>query len=271
MSFGKIFSDSWNEYWNNFKAILVLFLLLFVLPQLILTAYGFYSLYNAGFFDAVNAGALSQLVSGVTDPSIISQGLITEVGKISMIQGLISLVLAFVTYLLFVSLSSVSLQKNEYSSREALREGSKNYWKTLGFVIVTAIFLGLLYLAFIIPGVIFTVYWVFAYFVFINEKRGIISSLKRSFHMVRGKWWKTFGYIILITLITVGISFLFSIPSIIHSVLTLGTLLSGGATTSTFLVGQIIKFVFSMIGALITLPLTILFFKNFYLFAIKAR
>ncbi len=44
------------------------------------------------------------------------------------------------------------------------------------------------------------------------EQKGFFAGLKRSFSLISGKWWRTFGLIFVFSLIYSGISFVFAIP-----------------------------------------------------------
>jgi len=44
------------------------------------------------------------------------------------------------------------------------------------------------------------------------EQKGFFAGLKRSFSLVSGKWWRTFGLLFVFSLIYSGISFVFAIP-----------------------------------------------------------
>lgn len=70
----------------------------------------------------------------------------------------------------------------------------------LGFI---GIFVGLIYLMF---GASLT-FVIRAY-----EKNSFFDALSRSFFLVRGKWWSTFGLVFLLTLIVGAISYIFLIP-----------------------------------------------------------
>ena len=71
------------------------------------------------------------------------------------------------------------------------------------------------------------------------EKKGFFESIRRSLHLIRGKWWSTFGLTIIITIIISIIAYIFSIPaSIIQGVSMAhdvqgGSLQTAGDSTST--------------------------------------
>ncbi|MEK6910978.1 MAG: hypothetical protein AABW82_04360 [Nanoarchaeota archaeon] len=250
-SFGDLLSDSWNEYKLNFKVIFKLFLYFIILPGIVVLLIQTYGTYKLDLFNIDSEE--NPFAVFVENPGYYISSL-----ALSLIAG-------FLSFLAYVSITCGALKGKKFSYSEALSEGKKNYWRAIGYIIVVSIFIALLFLLLIIPGVIFAVYWAFAYYVFLGEKKGIMDSLKASKNMVKGKWWMTFGYVLLIMLIIMAISSVFAIPSMILGfIYVIGAIGSGQISSSGFAVIQIVGFVFSIAGQLITTPLMILFMKNFY-------
>jgi len=260
--FGDIFAVSWKEYKSNFRLFLKAFLLFAVLPTLIIYAISF------GFFPSAmeDLAALGQIDAGEV-PSMDSFPKI-PVGYLifSSVSGIGLGILSFLMYLAFYYLAIY--KKGKMSLGQALKGGMKYFWAFLGLIIVAGLALMGLSLLLIIPGIIFGVYWFFSAFVLVGENKGIIDSMKRSKAIVKGMWWKVFGYLLLFILITIGISLIFSIPAGILSFIIGGGftgLVEGTFDSITYLLLQVVNYIFNTAASIITLPLGILFFKNFYL------
>ena len=134
-----------------------------------------------------------------------------------------------------------------------------------GFSIVMGIFLLGLFILLIVPGIIFSIYWIFSYYVFLNERKGIFASLGQSRQIVKGKWWTMLGYFILIILIVIGISIIFSMPSWITGIILAMQTLAGNVSKSLLTFQSILTQILSIAASFVTTPLVILFFKNLYL------
>ncbi len=229
--FGAIFSASWQEYRNKFGIIIKLFLLLYLLPAL-------------GIFFA---GLLS-LKNEPTSPEQFLDVLLSNPLYI------VFFIIFAVTYLLLnLSLVCLSLsEKKGVRLKNALKDAAANFWRYLALMIVTTVILMLLALLLIVPAIIFGVYWIFATYVLIAEKRGVMESLKASKALVKGRWWGVFGYTLLLAIIILGIGMLFEIPAF---------LLSFVSEPISSLIGG----VFNILANAITMPLSIIFFKNLYL------
>ena len=134
------------------------------------------------------------------------------------------------------------------------------------------IFLGFLFLLLIIPGIIFAIYWIFAAYVFFGEKKGILYSLRKSMEIVKGRWWRVFGYSILMILIMVGINIAASLITLPTTIIYLINLTMGQEISSgLFILNSILEVIAGFVGNLISIPLFVLFFKNLYLDMKKSK
>ncbi len=110
----------------------------------------------------------------------------------------------------------------------------QTFWMYLGTMIFFTLLIGAAYIIMIIPivllnaispflivfGVIGVIvglfYLVFGasltFFIRAYEKTGFFQALSRSFYLVRGKWWSTFGLIFILGLIVSTMSYLFILP-----------------------------------------------------------
>ena len=96
--------------------------------------------------------------------------------------------------------------------KEAFKEGRKYFWSYLAVFIITAIFVILWSILFIIPGIIFGVYYAFSRYALIFEDYKSRSALKRSKELIKNYWWAVFGRQLFIVLPLVGFAMILSIP-----------------------------------------------------------
>jgi hypothetical protein len=108
-------------------------------------------------------------------------------------------------------------------------------------------------------GVIFCImiinYLVFSQYALIKENTRIVESMRKSWNMVKGRWWKVFGYVLLFGLVMAGFSMVFSIILLPFNFL-------GGFLFPLAMIGRFLQYAFNY---LFLIPFSILFFKNFYL------
>ncbi len=251
MEFGDLFSKSWEEYKKNFWLFFKIFLILSLIPGVIFSIV------------ALIVGGLMILGSGTISGSVVK---ITSTffsgGFIFLILiGIIVFILDFIMGISFIYVSVYS--KKNIGFGQAVKGALGYFWDYTLLGLLFIIFLIPLFLLLIIPGIIFSIYWAFSPYVLIKENVGPWEAMKRSKAIVKGKWWRTFGYLILMTILMWLISILFKFPQFIYK------LILDVSSTATLNAGVIVGFfivgIISFLSNLITTPLSILFIKNFYL------
>ena len=109
-------------------------------------------------------------------------------------------------------------------------------------------FLGLIpaFIALIIPGIWLSIAWTVSFPALLSEGIGPVAALGRSFRLVQGRWWPTFGAVLVMNLI-VGV-----ISAIITGVIT-AALVGSSASEAT---AAVLTTVANTLSALVTLPLS---------------
>jgi len=135
----------------------------------------------------------------------------------------------FVTVLLFVTTSFFLIfiiKTLDGKTKDVKKESWKILPRFVLFELVITIFLMGLSLLLIVPGIIFSIFWIFASIIFIlDENGGIKKSLEQSHNCVKGKWWRIFGMQILFYLIIILFGmFIFVLIYLIPSVVVVGVL-----------------------------------------------
>jgi uncharacterized membrane protein len=75
-----------------------------------------------------------------------------------------------------------------YRNNETIKT---HYWKIFTTSLIAGLCEFLLFLLFIIPGVIYSVYWMLASFVTADQGLGARAALSESHRLIKGAWWKT--------------------------------------------------------------------------------
>ncbi len=83
----------------------------------------------------------------------------------------------------------------------------------LMILISIIVFLGML--VFFIPGIYLMIVLSLAMPIYIFENVSIGNALSRSFKLIKGKWWSTFGLLVVSSLIAAAVSYIFVIPGYI--------------------------------------------------------
>lgn len=205
-SFGELFSESVEEFASKFGMIFKTFLFLYLLPLIVF-----------GIIIILLMVVSSPSISGnvVGDFAMSGFSVFDSASDLPFSVGLVIalIILLFVLYvvlnvLINVSYIRIAFLEGKETFEETFEFARKYFWKYFGFGIVTGIFLIGLFILLIVPGIIFGVYWVFAYLILMHENTSILGSLKRSKEIVKGNWWRVFGFMILIGIVAAVVSLL---------------------------------------------------------------
>lgn len=197
---GKILSESWNKFKENFQSILLITLIIYI---------------------PINAVLAFVPIEGLMEQQGNWQGVRTYLRIMQVLEGFIGIIATMAIAYLIKS----SLDNNNVTYSEALKK-SLSRW---GAAIITTFILGLfifgLTLLLIVPGIIFYVFWIFAPLVVILKDKSGKSALDYSKSIVKGRWWKValyslvFGFLGLISGLLAGASFWFLPDNFLTSVL----------------------------------------------------
>lgn len=201
----------------------------------------------ASFMD----GYMKMIFGGAAqDPELITNYFLSSSFWLQILLGTIFGLLSFVgtiatiyNYLLLYE----EKRSNRIDVPEVWARVRDSFWMYFGTAILYAILFIVVYIVLIIPMVLLAAisplliflgmigliigltYVVFAssltFMIRGYEKKGFFESILRSFYLVRGKWWSTFGLVFLLFMIVGTVSYIFLIPyyvitltSALHSV-----------------------------------------------------
>ena len=118
--------------------------------------------------------------------------------------GMLAVVIVTHGYIsLYVSKGKGNFTKNDVG--ELLK---KNLWKVFGAGILVYIMAVIGFLLFYIPGIYLAVATIFVFLIIIYENKSATESISRSFEIIKGKWWQTFGLILVFGLIIGSMSYI---------------------------------------------------------------
>lgn len=237
--FGELLTDAFNDYKRHFPLLLKVALLLSFLPTFLFGSVG--TVYR--FLSPVAEGSIDWTALGIEAAAGVATGICT-------------LLLVFTVIKLLV----VRRTGRELTLVEALREGAAHYGTGLLLSITLLSALLGLYLLLIVPGIIFSILWTFAYYAHITDGKGVLDSLRRSKETVKGRWWLVFGYSLLLGLLVGSISVAVTIvPAVLSGILAFVDPVRGG-----LIGGLLLNFVVAISGAVLT-PFSLIFMERFYL------
>jgi hypothetical protein len=163
--FNTVFKEAWEIYTGRFHLFLPL-VVLFILPAELVVSYLLPA--EDATFDWMNVVrfAMSMVLA------IFLGGLVEA----------------------FVSISTNAAQEGTpITFGDSLKKGKKYIGRVLLMLVIGTVSLVLLFLLFIIPGIIFMNYWSFSIQGIVLSKKTAWESLNYSKALVKGQWWEVFG------------------------------------------------------------------------------
>lgn len=151
---------------------------------------------------------------------------------------------------LFIVMLYTTCYMAEYAKSVDGKVNTSNVWPKVFGAILPVFAASILYsilvivgsILCIIPGIMIFVYLYFYMYVYIVEDRSVVDSLQRSYELVKGNWWVTFGYLIVFGIISFLLSLIFSIPTLF---VTIGTLMD-----IKFFTGDVFIYITSFISSI---------------------
>lgn len=127
---------------------------------------------------------------------------------ISIISAIVVAIFGLITVYLSVitGAASIYVVGHDDDARTAFKKANSIFWRYLALMILSAIIIGVGFIVFVIPGIIFGVMLAFAGTALALENIGPIQALKRSAHLVKGFWWTVFARLLVLVIFVIIIS-----------------------------------------------------------------
>ncbi|MFZ2310611.1 MAG: hypothetical protein WAW11_03640 [Patescibacteria group bacterium] len=184
MNCQNLLTKSWQEYVANFSKFIMIYV------------YGLIGLIPIA---AVSLVATLVIVTGVWSKMPFMAQI--SLGIIFGLVVICSIIFA-IYYGLRVKVATLLLIKNNYSDTALNFKDSKNYvWGMLGVSLLMFVVVLAWGFVFLIPAIIFGVYYMFAAYILVIENKRSFSAMERSYDLVYGFWWPVFGRMLLLGLI----------------------------------------------------------------------
>ncbi len=98
---------------------------------------------------------------------------------------------------------------------DIFQRAKNRFWTYLGGGIVAILMVSAAFVLLIIPGIYVGISIVFLYIIISAENLPVGKAISRSFKVISGNWWAIFGFLIVMGIILLFISYLIQIPLVI--------------------------------------------------------
>lgn len=127
---------------------------------------------------------------------------------LSLMLGMLSIVVVTHSYITLY----VKNGKGNFTKEDVGILLKKNVFKVFGAGILTSVMVMIGFLLLYLPGIYLGIALSFVFLIIIYEKAATGKAISRSFEVITGKWWQTFGLILVFGMIIGMSSYVFIIP-----------------------------------------------------------
>jgi len=166
---GKILSESWKNFKENFRLILLITLIVYIPIATILA------------FIPV-------------DNLIKQQGFLNSLQIYTRIVQILEFLVGIIASMAIAYIIKSKIDGQIVGFGQALKKSLSKWPAAIGTELILGIFLLGLTLLLIIPGIIYYVYWTFVLYVVVLQDKFGKSALDYSKAIVKDRWWKVAGY-----------------------------------------------------------------------------
>ena len=167
----------------------------------------------AGIFFSGIFSTISQVSMNPEMSESQSISLVTNLGFNYFILMILSLVtMALLVASVYTYMLGKAKNEAPASPVEILKKAAVKIPKMIVLMILIGLVTGIGFMFFVLPGVYLGVTLSLALPIFIFEDVGVRKSFSKSFKLIRGKWWSTFGILVVTGIIASIVSYLFAIP-----------------------------------------------------------
>jgi hypothetical protein len=179
---GELLKKAWDIFSKNINVFIILILIAFGL-ELIPIIIGFFG--GASFIAGIVGGAATMSTGGfsVLDTFATGMGLVILLVFALALVFVATWVMSAYTYAVYDAINGKMLTAWEY-----YKKGLKKFWVFLGLTIVMGLLVGIGFMLLIIPGIIVTIFLVYAYYLVPAEDANVGKALSRSFELAKKNW-----------------------------------------------------------------------------------
>mgnify|MGYP005855305403 CR=1 FL=1 len=208
--FGEIISDSFGFFTQNYKTLSQIFLK-FIGPYIILMVIGTtYYQYKTGdlFTDITLLSSNPEFIATAFTDNLLALLLFVIVSIVATIM-----IYATVLY----SIKSYIDNNGEIIESDISQGIKKDFFKILGYILLSGIVSGIGSLFCLVPGIYLYVVLFPGLALMVMEDLSISDAFSKSFKLIKDNWWITFATILVFTILISILGYVFQVPALIYS------------------------------------------------------
>ncbi|WP_299527241.1 hypothetical protein [uncultured Lutibacter sp.] len=171
------------------------------------------------------SGAIKGIISldqSAPDPSNIMGNMFGMFGWIFLMFVVFGIVY---TLLAEVSLFYIKsyIENNGVANFEEVKDNTyANIWKFVGLGVLSILMMIVAYVLCVLPVVYIAIVLSLAMPIMVFENKSVGDTISHCFTLIKSEWWNTFGVVLVIGILVSMLGFIFSIPSLIYQLISMG-------------------------------------------------
>ncbi len=109
-----------------------------------------------------------------------------------------------------------------------------NLWKFIGLGVLSILMMIVAYVLCVLPIVYISIVLSLAMPIMVFENKSIGDTISHCFTLIKSEWWNTFGVVLVIGILVSMLGFVFSIPSLIYQLISMGVSFTNEDPTAIF-------------------------------------
>ena len=242
---GDILTDTFSFIRINFKN-LFLIILKNTAPAIILLiiALAFMTYVYSDFIGEFSLGIQNGNDLGALNITLMVISLV-----ILLIAGVFFYGTIFGTILYYIK--SYVYNKGEINVEEIRTGVKEDFWKIIGLSILSGLISGVAFMLCVLPAIYVYVPLSLVFAILVFRNTGTFDTIGESFELVKNEWWITFATLLVIFIIGIVISAIFSLPAMFYGIFKGIVVASEGTFTDPGLMTDWISIALSVVGDLI--------------------
>lgn len=183
-------------------------------------------LFYAGPFSFIGGVGYGMMNGQMFDLDTLTQGSVTSIinlvifGSIFYVFLLLATMMSILIINTYIDLVEKSENHGPISHTQLWSVAKERIGVTIVTAIVTFMMIGIGVMFCILPGIWFLIPLSMIYIIRFQEPHlGLVDAIKRSFDIVKDNWWMTFGIYIVMAMIVGVLSQIFSVPTLIMTMI----------------------------------------------------
>ena len=172
------------------------------------------------------SGAIKGIINvnqSAPDPSAVFGNMFGMFGWLLAMFAVFGIVYTLLAEVSLYYVQSYIKNKGVANFDEVKENTYANIWKFVGLGMLAILMMIVAYVLCFFPVIYISIVLTLAMPIMVFENKSVGDTISHCFTLIKNEWWNTFGVVFVIGLLVAMLGFIFSIPSLIYQLVSMGT------------------------------------------------